>query len=313
MLQFSDEQIVSLTQWEYQFDDLEYLGTYLHPFWNMLLQYVPRWLSPNIITLCGLLVDMILIYVVVNYYTPAIIPIIIVAMFFVSTLDALDGKQARLLNHNTTFGELLDHGIDIVTMFVNIYVSLRVLGLEHQHNTATYILVNNIFFSTHVDAYRTGVVVLPKYFGPNGSMVVVYMLYILSIFIDIGSYVNEYIVVTLTVAHVIFCVAKYKIESDSNPKNIIFIQAAYLLPLTIVNGDVSLYSLLGYYICINFTIIIAKIIHHRVNTDFLIGMVVILHGHSIFGYIALMYLVYYICAIGYMTNINFLTVTTDKK
>jgi hypothetical protein len=91
-------------------------------FWNALVQYYPLWLAPNLITLIGLIVNLVTVLILSHYcytateeapwwaYVQAAL-----GLFIYQTLDATDGKQARRTNSSSPLGELFDHGCDSMT------------------------------------------------------------------------------------------------------------------------------------------------------------------------------------------------------
>ena len=89
---------------------------------------VPLWMAPNLITMAGLIVN-ILTSLVLVLYCPTATEVApwwttfscALGLFIYQTLDAIDGKQARRTKTSSPLGELFDHGCDSVsTVFVSI-------------------------------------------------------------------------------------------------------------------------------------------------------------------------------------------------
>lgn len=119
----SPEGISNLKFYKYQCIDKSLVAKYIgQPFWNGLVNFIPLYVAPNLITLTGLIL-MIMGYCVVAYHSPYIhgnppgwvFVIASVTTFLYQTLDALDGKQARRTATSSPLGELFDHGCDAIT------------------------------------------------------------------------------------------------------------------------------------------------------------------------------------------------------
>lgn len=104
----------------------------MNPFWNLVVSYIPVWVSPNLLTLLGFastLMCLILTCVFMPTLKEAAPPWVylanLVLLFIYQTLDAVDGKQARRTNTATPLGQLFDHGCD---SFSTVFAALSVLG-----------------------------------------------------------------------------------------------------------------------------------------------------------------------------------------
>ena len=89
---------------------------------------VPLWIAPNLITMVGLMVNIVTTLVLV-FYCPTATEMApwwttfsaALGLFIYQTLDAIDGKQARRTKTSSPLGELFDHGCDsLSTVFVSI-------------------------------------------------------------------------------------------------------------------------------------------------------------------------------------------------
>lgn len=104
-----------------------------HLWWNNIHKLVPRWVAPNVLTLCGGLAVLLLNFLVfhhmpdlVSVNVPKWLPLAVaLCLFLYMAFDSLDGMQARELGLSTPLGQLLDHGLDaMVTSFHNYFVLL---------------------------------------------------------------------------------------------------------------------------------------------------------------------------------------------
>lgn len=104
----------------------------LNPFWNIVVSWIPVWVSPNLLTLMGF-ASTLLCMAITCIYTPTlkeappswVYLANLILLFVYQTLDAVDGKQARRTNTSTPLGQLFDHGCD---SFSTVFAALSVLG-----------------------------------------------------------------------------------------------------------------------------------------------------------------------------------------
>uniref|UniRef100_A0A1B6IUG1 diacylglycerol cholinephosphotransferase n=1 Tax=Homalodisca liturata TaxID=320908 RepID=A0A1B6IUG1_9HEMI len=122
----SAAQLKRLGEHKYKYDSCSLLDPYLQVYWNWLVSKVPMWLAPNLITILGLLVNILTTLLLVWYSSDAkseaprwAFLLCALGLFVYQSLDAIDGKQARRTDSSTPLGELFDHGCDsISTVFV---------------------------------------------------------------------------------------------------------------------------------------------------------------------------------------------------
>jgi len=135
------------------------------PYWRWLVEQMPLWLAPNLITTIGLIINVVTCSILFMYspngddYPPWWANILCsFGLFIYQSLDAIDGKQARRTNSSSPLGELFDHGCDSVsTVFVimALSVSLR-LGISPWFMFTTVFLAMFAFYSAHWQTYVTG-------------------------------------------------------------------------------------------------------------------------------------------------------------
>ncbi|ELU13280.1 hypothetical protein CAPTEDRAFT_184397 [Capitella teleta] len=153
-----------------------------HPFWNFCVQFFPRWLAPNVITLSGFML-LVIQYSLFTYYDPYFyasdtshpeyppVPswLWLVAagcMFWAHTLDGIDGKQARRTGMSGPLGELFDHGLDSwATLFMPIGMySVFGRGSFSIPPERCFPIILGVMFTfsiSHWEKYNTGVLFLP--------------------------------------------------------------------------------------------------------------------------------------------------------
>lgn len=155
-----------LKEHKYSAAGKSFLEPYMQIFWTKLIDYVPLWMAPNLITAIGLLVNVVTVLVLVyfnpdfNYdrEVPSWVYVLCAAgVFFYQTLDALDGKQARRTGSASPLGELFDHGCDAVSTIFLVLALCMALQLGPLAILQCLIVSQAIFYSAHWRAYVTGV------------------------------------------------------------------------------------------------------------------------------------------------------------
>ncbi|XP_055545821.1 ethanolaminephosphotransferase 1 isoform X2 [Wyeomyia smithii] len=158
--------------------DTSVLSVYvMHPFWNWLVQYCPRWIAPNLLTFTGFLLTVVNFFLIGYYdfgFTAAtLIPnpipdwvwiLAAINLFVAYTLDGIDGKQARRTGTSGPLGELFDHGLDSYsTLLIPVYV-FSLFGLIDLPPIRMHFVMLNAylnFYLSHAEKYVTGVMFLP--------------------------------------------------------------------------------------------------------------------------------------------------------
>ncbi|KAG7190020.1 hypothetical protein KM043_006172 [Ampulex compressa] len=171
MMQFYKEKLLSpgqlkrLSEHKYSCTTSSLLDGLLQPWWDWLVSKVPLWLAPNLITVLGLIVNIVTTLILV-YYSPdakAEAPkwaclLCAVGLFVYQSLDAIDGKQARRTGTSTPLGELFDHGCDsISTVFVALSACIAVqLGYYPTWMFFQCFCAMTLFYCAHWQTYVSG-------------------------------------------------------------------------------------------------------------------------------------------------------------
>ena len=164
----------------------------IDPFCNFIVNYFPKWLAPNVITVSGWFLNLFNL-IITTYYTGwkggDYIPFwaCLACSIFYTTyiiLDYSDGKQARRLNASTPLGLLIDHGTDACTTF---YIAIVGGSITYYDNIYLYLLyyfpVSCTFFMNTWEEYYKGELILPIIHGVSEGT-----LYIAIVFIVSGIY-----------------------------------------------------------------------------------------------------------------------------
>jgi phosphatidylglycerophosphate synthase len=158
-----------------------------------------QWLSPNMVTILGLVAQMLGI-VLITFYDykmkdplPAWTYIIFVILMFIGqTLDAIDGKHARNTKRSSPLGQLMDHGCDaisnsfivimiaqahtfggtIYTVLIQVLVQLSfyILTLEEHYTGTLRTHIENLGV-TEFQFIGMGIILIPVIFGHSFSKI----------------------------------------------------------------------------------------------------------------------------------------------
>lgn len=161
----SPGQLKRLGDHIYKYDSVSLMDPLLQPFWNWLVSKVPLWFAPNLITVSGLIVNIITTLILV-WYSPdarAEAPrwaffLCALGLFVYQSLDAIDGKQARRTDSSSPLGELFDHGCDsISTVFVALSACVAVkLGYYPSWMFFQCFCAITLFYCAHWQTYVSG-------------------------------------------------------------------------------------------------------------------------------------------------------------
>ncbi|CAG0912682.1 unnamed protein product [Notodromas monacha] len=154
-----DVQLAKLSDHKYSSASNSILDPYMNVFWNWLVTKVPLWVAPNLITITGLIIN-IVTSVVLMYYAPLAKECAPrwayfccgMGLFIYQSLDAIDGKQARRTESSSPLGEMFDHGCDSVsTACIACRLGMHPNWLFFQTLTAV-----TLFYCSHWQTYVSG-------------------------------------------------------------------------------------------------------------------------------------------------------------
>jgi len=153
----------------------------LLPFFKKVQAYIPKGITPNMITILNLLI-VLGVFISKQFYNPLVLMITIFIYYF---LDNLDGIYARESKQTSNLGEILDHGNDIFIGILIFYMLFMLLNGEL--DTYTKIILILIFFNTILfllkDIYFHKIDYGFKYFSLDEAL-------ILLIFVPLLKYFN---------------------------------------------------------------------------------------------------------------------------
>ncbi|XP_036231078.1 cholinephosphotransferase 1 isoform X1 [Bactrocera oleae] len=161
----SAQQLKKLSEHKYACTSSSLLDPWLQPWWNWLVSMTPLWLAPNLITIIGLIVNIVTTLILVSYSpdgksTPPAWASLLCAfgLFVYQSLDSIDGKQARRTNTQSPLGELFDHGCDsISTVFVALSACISCqLGQYPNWLFFQCFCAIGLFYCAHWQTYVSG-------------------------------------------------------------------------------------------------------------------------------------------------------------
>jgi ethanolaminephosphotransferase len=162
----SKEGLDNIANWKYVGGEYTYLDNFLNPFWLWGATLIPRKVSPNMVSLSGLLCTMsaamlIIIYdVTLTTYVPTWLSFYGgFAVFMFQTLDAIDGKHARNTNTSSPLGQLFDHGCDAVNTPVTLLLVFSASALMTRPGLLLYMYAFSvqIFYLAQWEEYHSRV------------------------------------------------------------------------------------------------------------------------------------------------------------
>ena len=127
-----------------------------------LLEYVPKWVAPNIITILGS-IPIIVAYTIMISYDMTLTQTLPDYLYLLAaigiltfiTFDFCDGIQARRTGSSSPMGQLFDHGWDSLSWaFINLtVVSLLGFGVSVKSVLILYSFACNYYFQNLIESY----------------------------------------------------------------------------------------------------------------------------------------------------------------
>lgn len=183
------EALDHLKNYKYSSVDKSYTSRYiLKHYWNAFVELLPLWLAPNMVTLLGFFfilgnVGLLLIFMpdLVGpgptwlYFSFAF------GLWMYSTMDNVDGKQARRTGTSSGLGELFDHGIDSLNCTLGSLLECAAMGLGPSKTGAFTAMIPCLpmFFSTW-ETYHTHTLYLGYFNGPTEGLILACSIMMLS-------------------------------------------------------------------------------------------------------------------------------------
>ncbi|TMS36783.1 hypothetical protein L596_003865 [Steinernema carpocapsae] len=190
--QLSEQQLERLGDHKYSAVDTSWLDELcMKRFWEYVVSFYPLWLAPNLITLVGLVINLITCLILSKFCPSATEHAPSWAyfqaglgLFLYQTLDATDGKQARRTNSSSPLGELFDHGCDSVSqVFVTLNICYAMqLGKIRYAVLAINVISIIVFYCAHWSTYCTGQLRFAKFDVTEAQMTVISVMAVTTLF-----------------------------------------------------------------------------------------------------------------------------------
>ncbi|KAK4940593.1 hypothetical protein LTR10_019352 [Elasticomyces elasticus] len=176
----SDQAMAHLKSYKYSSVDKSLISNHiLRHYWNASVKLLPMWLAPNMVTLLGFFCVLINVLFIQIYIPDLIGPgptwvyySFAAGLWMYSTMDNIDGKQARRTGTSSGLGELFDHGIDSLNCTLASLCETAAMGLGPSKTGAFTALVPCLpmFFSTW-ETYHTHTLYLGVFNGPTEGLI----------------------------------------------------------------------------------------------------------------------------------------------
>ncbi|XP_035673369.1 choline/ethanolaminephosphotransferase 1-like isoform X3 [Branchiostoma floridae] len=164
----SETQLRRLEEHKYSMSGVSVTERVLEVLWSWLVQKLPMWVAPNLLTMAGFLINVVTSLLLIIFYSPTakeeapawVYAVCAVGWFLYQCLDGMDGKQARRTGSSTPLGELFDHGSDAVsTVLLSIATACAMkLGQTPDLMFFMIFLTMFVFYCTHWESHVSGTV-----------------------------------------------------------------------------------------------------------------------------------------------------------
>ena len=137
---------------------------YLEP----LFLFIPRFISPNAITISGLVACLSMPAMLAYWETPSAMLALAcgLVVHYYTLTDQFDGMQARRLNRKTELGAFLDHACDFTNGQIIIWAGFQLVDVSWYWLVATSSAYTIAFLTSHFEHWTSGTL----YFGAIGPL-----------------------------------------------------------------------------------------------------------------------------------------------
>jgi len=191
----SSQDKTNLFQWRYKVVDNSIVSYYLDPLWTCIHDtYIPVWIAPNVLTLCGFACVIMAFLLVMNDLISSLW--IAILIFLYQSFDAIDGKQARRINNSTAMGELLDHGCDCLATVLLTCILANLFLIKSPQILWQLVSIGQLIFAKEhirILLFPNSPVVFPKWTSPGELLIVLEVLLVLHwmnpwLFVDLSGF-----------------------------------------------------------------------------------------------------------------------------
>ncbi|KAI5180916.1 ethanolaminephosphotransferase [Nematocida sp. AWRm80] len=122
-------------------------------YWDNILKVIPRWVAPNLITLIGFIAMTISCTLVLLVDSKLqgksrwLSGVSGCLMWFYSTMDCIDGMQARRVGAGSPLGQLFDHGVDSLVCSMIVLCLCSGMGVRSKKVLGLMLLsIQSVFY-----------------------------------------------------------------------------------------------------------------------------------------------------------------------
>ena len=198
------ETLQNLKSFKYKCTDnsIIYNGC-MSPFLNKVVNYLPTWLAPNLITFVSLCFN--IFAAIISYLDGGFdfshklkrrtCFVIGIFQLIYQLLDNIDGKQARRTGNSTPFGMLMDHGCDV---FTNIFTAfnlskLLLLGNDDYFSFTVFFGLILGFYMMTYEEYKIGEMNFPSINGTDEGN---FFIFLLGVFLALAG--QDYMAIVIS-------------------------------------------------------------------------------------------------------------------
>lgn len=253
--------ITNLSTFVYKGTDESLIYKYITSnFASMLVHtFTPHWIAPNLITFSGFLLQVIALIIALivvpefsgltTFSASCSAVCAALCLFGYSTLDNMDGKQARRTGTSTALGLLFDHGCDAFNAgligWAIIALHICYEGPSSWHTFILWFIPVFTFYLSTWEEYHVGEFYLPLINGPNEGIVFSIILLLATAFMSSSNFLwsepprNDFLIQFGTFVQPIICFLRQNLGGSNKT---ITTAPITLLDLTII---VSLLPVVG--------------------------------------------------------------------
>lgn len=254
MVYITDTGLKKLHAHKYSGVDHSYLTRFIfQPYWSWILQYIPLYISANVLTFFGLGAIVINFLTWLFYTSVCTLPCppwvyfsFSMGLFFYHTMDGIDGKQARRTESSSPIGEFIDHVVDsVVTLLSSLLVSY-VLQL-HASWTAYFLLIGSlcVFYFCTWETYHTHTLYLGLINAPSEGVVGLFFLYMYAAIFgrpDLSSYAFHLVLFFWGCVTVFCALSSTRVFIVSSSWGDFFLRLKGLFPLVFIVSSTLLWG-----------------------------------------------------------------------
>ena len=183
----SYETLENMKRFKYSSTDASLMyNKCMSPCLNKVVNYLPTWLAPNLITLKSLCFN--IFASVISYLDGGFdfsfrlkrstCFVIGIFQLIYQLLDNIDGKQARRTGNSTPFGMLMDHGCDVFTNIFTAYnlSKLLLVGNDSYFSYSVFFGLILGFYMMTYEEYKVGEMHFPMINGTDEGNLFIFLL-----------------------------------------------------------------------------------------------------------------------------------------